>query len=97
MNMTVVGVHRRRCGGERLIGSQPPHTNALGHERVGYEKDENDEDGVDQERQIENRNGPELGLLQIALRGSLNAALDVEKAVAAVGDEGVGVEGEAGL
>jgi len=97
LNMTVVGVYRRRRGGERLIGSEPPHTNALGDERVGYEQDENDEDGVDQERQIENRNGAELGLVEIALRGSLDAALDVEKAVAALGDEGVGVEGEAGL
>jgi len=38
--------------------------------------------------------GAELGLIQIALSGTFNAAGDVEEAVAALGDEGVGVERE---
>ena len=38
--------------------------------------------------------GAELGLIQIALSGTSDAAGDVEEAVATLGDEGVGVEGE---
>ncbi|KAL5165031.1 Receptor-like protein 1 [Glycine soja] len=38
--------------------------------------------------------GAKLGLIQIALSGTSDAAGDVEEAVATLGDEGVGVEGE---
>ena len=52
---------------------------------------------MDQECEIKDGDGAELGLVQIALCGALDAAGDVEEAVAALGDEGVGVEGEAAL
>ncbi|XP_028214901.1 receptor-like protein kinase [Glycine soja] len=38
--------------------------------------------------------GAKLGLIQIALSGTSDAAGDVEEAVATLGDEGAGVEGE---
>lgn len=40
---------------------------------------------------------PELGLVELADGGAFDAGDDVEEAVAAFGDEGVDVEGEAGL
>lgn len=95
--MSVVWVRRRSHGGERLIGSEPPDPNASGNESVYKQHEEKNEDRVDEKREIEDRDGAELGVVEIALRGSLDAAGDVEEAVAAVGDEGVGVEGEASL
>lgn len=50
-----------------------------------------------QEREIQDGDRPELRLLEIAPGGALDAVDDVEEAVASLGDEGFGVEGEAGL
>lgn len=52
---------------------------------------------MDDESEVENGEGPELGLVEIAFGGAFDAARHVKEAVAAVGDEGLSVEGEAGL
>lgn len=49
---------------------------------------------MDQEDEIEDGNGSELGVIEIALGGALDAADHVEELVAALRDEGVHVKGE---
>lgn len=95
--MTMIGVGSGSNGGERLIRSKPPATNTLGNKSVSNKHDKNNNDGVNHKREIENRNSAKLGLIQIALGGSFDAALNIEEAVATVGDESISVEREAGL
>lgn len=80
--------------GQRVVRAQSPNANALGEHGVQHHHNEHDEHDVHQEGQIQNGDGPEAGLLQVALGGALDSVDDIQKPVATFGDKGLDVEGE---
>ncbi|KAE8021253.1 hypothetical protein FH972_007160 [Carpinus fangiana] len=96
--MIVVVIHQRGSGGQGLVRpKRSPDAKGLGHSSVGDHYDEQHEHDVNQEDQIQNCHGPQPGILELALGGALHAAHHVEQPVTALWNEGVYVEGEAGL
>jgi hypothetical protein len=96
--MIVVVIRQRGGGGQGLVRpKRSPDAKGLGHSSVGDHDDDQHEHDVNQEDQIQNGHGPQLGILELALGGALHAAHHVQQPVTALGDEGVHVEGEAGL
>lgn len=99
LHLDVIGVggSSRSHSRQGLVRSKSPDSNSLGNDSISEHDNEDNEDDVDDKHQIEDCDGPELGVVQIALGGAVDAADNVEKLVASFRYEGIDVEREAGL
>lgn len=77
-----------------LVRTQSANPNSLGNNGVNNHHKEHNEHDVDQEKQIQNGDGPQAGLLHITFGGALNPIDDVEQPMASFRNKGVDVEGK---
>lgn len=83
--------------GQGFIRPQSSNSNALGNDCIGKQQNDESEEDVQQEGEIQNGDGSEAGFLQVTLGGTFHATDNIKKAVASFRDEGIHVEGQAGL